>query len=414
MKNFYDVHFHAMNLAHPNLLAFVKRINWPLLLLATPLAPLATLFGARKVKNAQNLLSVMENDVGAFFMMVEYYLKQPGGPAHDGRIWVGEEGFDRIVITPLMMDFGFKNILSDTFYGIPPRKPIASQVEDVFNGIAEYCTHELRSVSENGEIVYSVVERDPDAIPLFEIYPFLGINTRNYKAKEIEKMLVKYFADYRGKYADFKKKLGKFDGDIERMDSNFFAGIKLYPPIGFDPWPADRDERAKVECLYEYCCQMEIPITVHCSDGGFQLDKDAADLTCPDRWVQVFLEERFGTMKLNFAHFGKQSRKKYLFFSQDGWRKRVIQLLSYPNVYTDFSYVGMDDEHYRMLEETYDAHPILANKMLFGSDFMINLLDAESYNSYLNLFCQPDVFKGRPKSALCSANPERFLWRQET
>jgi hypothetical protein len=325
---------------------------------------------------------------------------------------VGDESFDGIVITPLMMDFGLKNIPTDTFYRIPPRKPIVSQVEDVFNGIADYCAHELQAATENGETVYNVVDRDPEAAPLFEIYPFLGINTKNYTSKEMDKMLVKYFSDYRGSYADFKKKLGKFDGDIEHMDSNFFAGIKLYPPIGFDPWPADNDERAKVEQLYEFCCGNEIPVTVHCSDGGFQLVKDAVNLTCPDRWAKVFSEERFKTLKLNFAHFGKQSKKKYLFFSQDGWRKRVIELLSYPNVYTDFSYVGLDDEDYRMLEEACDAHQVLANKLLFGSDFMINLLDVESYNSYLNLFCKPDLFKGRPKTALCTTNPEKFLWRQ--
>jgi hypothetical protein len=409
-KNFYDIHFHAMNLAHPNLLAFTRRINWQLLLLASPLTPLAALFGAHRVKNVLNLLSVMENDAGAFFMMVEYCLRQQGDLVRDGRITIGDESFDRMVITPLMMDFGFKNILSDTFYRIPPRKPIITQVEDVFNGIADYWAHEVQAATQDGNTVYNVVDRDPNVPPLFEIYPFLGINTRNYTLKEIDTMLEKYFGEYHGDHAAFREKLGTFEGDIDDMGSNLFAGIKLYPPIGFDPRPSDNSERAKVERLYEVCCEKRIPVTAHCSDGGFQLDKGGADFTCPDKWAGVLSDKRFESLKLNLAHFGKQNKKRFGVFSQDGWRKRVLELLAYPNVYTDFSYIGVDDAHYRMLEEAFDANPLLATKLLFGSDFMINLLDVESYNSYLSLFSQTERFRTSQKMAFCGTNPEEFLW----
>jgi hypothetical protein len=410
-QNFYDIHFHAMNLAHPNILAFAKRINWRLLLLASPLAPAAALFGFQKFKNVQNLLSVMENDAGAFFMLVEYYLREQG-PVKNGAINIGDESFTSIVITPLLMDFGFKNIPTETFYRIPPRKPIVSQVEDVFSGIADYCAHELREVIADGKTEYKVVDRTSNR--LFEIYPFLGLNTQNYTLAEIEKMLEKYFSDYRARYEDFKAKLGKFEGYIDGMRSNFFAGIKLYPPIGFNPWPAETKERAKVECLYGFCCAKEIPLTVHCSDGGFKLHKKAADFTCPDRWISVLSDQRFGSLKLNLAHFGKQSTKKYFLFSQEGWRSRILELISYPNVFTDFSYIGVDEEHYGMLKEVYEANPALNDKLLFGSDFMINLLDVASYNTYLDLFCTTTSFGVAQKKSLCNTNPEKFLWRQAT
>jgi len=411
-RRFYDVHFHAMNMAHPNILAFIRRINWQVLLLASPLAPIAAVIGGKTIKNVQNLLSIMENDTGSFFMLVEFYLKQKGMVKND-IFTIDGESFDSIVITPLLMDFGYKNILTDTFYKIPPQKPIVSQVEDVFNGIADYCANELIEKIEKGKIKYEVVPRKSKAI--FEIYPFLGINTKNYDLPHIEKMLDKYFGNYQGRYTDFKANLGKFDGYIDEMRSNYFAGIKLYPPIGFDPWPAsDEEEVEKVECLYKFCCDKEIPITAHCSDGGFVLDDNAQEFTSPERWELVLSQQDVKNLKLNFAHFGKQSKKKYLLLAQHEWRDRIAGLIKrYPNVYTDFSYIGIDDKHYRMLGEVYKANLHIADRLLFGSDFMINLLDMESYNSYLELFSGTKSFNAEQKVNLCNVNPERFLWRQE-
>ena len=36
--------------------------------------------------------------------------------------------------------------------------------------------------------------------------------------------------------------MGKFSGDFENREEckNIFAGIKVYPPLGFDPWPEER------------------------------------------------------------------------------------------------------------------------------------------------------------------------------
>ncbi len=409
-RNFYDIHFHAMNLGHPNILAFARRINWQLLLLASPLAPIVAVIGMRKFRNVLNLLSVMENDTGSLFMLIEYYLREKGLILNDV-VTIGGRSFDGIIMTPLLMDFGYKNIPTDTFYKVPPRKPIVAQVEDVFNGIAEYCRNELKKVTVDGAAEYNVVPRESKAV--FEIYPFLGINTKNYDLARIEKMLDKYFENYRGCYPDFKANLGKFEGNIDGMRSNFFAGVKLYPPIGFDPWPESAGERKKVEYLYEFCCAKGIPITVHCSDGGFGLDKNAAVYTCPERWATVLAQKSFETLKLNFAHFGKQNRKRFLFFSKNGWRSKVLELMRYPNVYADFSYIGTGAEHYRMLKQLVEANPHIESKLLFGSDFMINLLDMESYNSYLDIFSTTQSFSASQKFAFCTSNPERFLWRNE-
>lgn len=413
-RKFYDIHCHAMTLAHPNLLAFLRRLDWRLLLLASPLAPLAVIFGQEKLQKALNLLSVMENDIGSQFLLVEHYLKQSGTVRReDGGISLCGRSFGSIVLTPLIMDFGFKNILTDTYYQAPPQKPIVQQVEDLFNGIATYCAHELMEGTDSrGNPVFWIAPRRPGSPAIFEIYPFLGINTANYEQADMEKLLHKYFHDYRGRYQDFRDKLGTFDGNIAAMGSNYFAGIKLYPPIGFDPWPDRTEERKKVEALYSFCVAKDIPVTVHCSDGGFKLHPDAEDFTSPWRWEEVLSQPQYRTLKLNLAHFGTQSRKKYLVMPRHDWRDKIVQLLeSYPSLHTDFSYIAQDDGYYQDLKILCHDHPAIVERIMFGSDFMINLLDAGSYDQYLRAFWETGHFDDEGKKTLSVANAERYLWK---
>lgn len=415
-KMFYDVHFHALNLSHPNILAFVRKLNWQLLALATPLlATPVTLLARESLGRVLNLLTVMENDTGSFFMLVEHYLR--GDPLTRGLLdgdglLVGGERYAGIVLTPLMMDFGFKNICSRTYYRLPPQKPIVSQVEDLFTGIRAYREGELHAESRDDRTTAWIVPRISP--PLFEIYPFLGLNTRNYDLADLKRLLAKYFGAYEGRYADFRKNLGTFQGNIGDLGSHCFAGIKLYPPIGFNPWPAADGrggEREKVEHLYGFCCDHGIPVTVHCSDGGFELAEDPHGLTDPGNWAAVLAQKPFATLKLNFAHFGKQSRRRYLLLSRTAWRQRILALLrEYPRLYTDFSYVGLAEEDYRMLAEHCRTSPWLGERLLFGSDFMISLLSLESYNACLGGFAGTPAFNDAQKGALCHANPERFLW----
>ena len=76
LNYFFDIHCHAMNLSHPNLLAFINRL--PLLALAAmPLfSPFTSFLGLTKINRIVNLLSVMENDIADFFLIMEFYLRK--------------------------------------------------------------------------------------------------------------------------------------------------------------------------------------------------------------------------------------------------------------------------------------------------------------------------------------------------
>jgi hypothetical protein len=404
MKTFYDIHFHAFNLSHPNLLAFISRINWRILLMTTPVsAPVMSIFGwDKKIKN---MLTMLENDIGNYFLVLEYYLRQ-SAQVRDNYLMSGdsqyarEDLYHKIVICPLIMDFGYKNILSNSFYRVPAQKPVAEQTNDLLNGISFYNRHTLRVIESEDKIPRVSYTPADKQQKLFEIYPFLGLNPANYTQNGLVKLLDEYFSDYAGQHATLYDNMGGKHG---------FAGIKLYPPLGFDPWPENKEEKQKTDYLYSYCEKKQIPITTHCSDGGFAVTDKAEEFTNPARWRKVL--ENYPELKINFAHMGKQSKKKFILFSQTTWQKEVLALITqYPNAYADFSCTAFDDKYYRELAGIIKDKPDLRRKILFGSDFMINLLWCDSYNEYLELFLKTGQLAREEKQALCSDNPARFLW----
>lgn len=412
MKNrkFYDIHTHAMNLSHPYLLPFVQRLKIDqLLMLSSVLSilwilgrPITKLVIEKKLNRVKNLLSVMENDIGSFFILIEQYLKD------DESLWTKERGlhiggnyYQKIVLTPLMMDFGYKGVRDpNIYYNKPAKKPIVEQVIDVFNGIRKY--------------------RNTSSDRIFEIYPFLGLNTRNYDMGRIEKMLEKYFGSYTGSQEALFNNMGEFDGDIEYIGSNFFAGIKVYPPLGFDPWPdkeKDREELDKVNYLYRYCCKKGIPITAHGSEGGFVVvpQKQQKIYTSISKWGSVLKAKDFSKLKLNLAHFPVGETFLKIFPKRERLQAVLNLISEYDNVYVDFSNRAVNDRYYdllkRLIDESADELKAkLKNRILFGSDFTINLLTIDSYNKYLDIFSRNTSLTTEEKNGFCCTNPERFLF----
>ena len=93
-----------------------------------------------------------------------------------------------MIITPLIMDFGYKTLASGNyFYNMPPSKPVVQQTIDLFIGIKKYCEWEMYQDEEGHHDL-----RKRESQKLFEIYPFMGINPLNYKPGEFKKLLNKY------------------------------------------------------------------------------------------------------------------------------------------------------------------------------------------------------------------------------
>jgi len=221
------------------------------------------------------------------------------------------------------------------------------------------------------------------------------------------------------------KYLIKLDIDHEDIRSNFFAGIKVYPPLGFDPWPEKFEEDIiKVNLLYQYCCERNIPVTTHCSDAGFVVidKKEDWKISSPSHWKQVL--NVYPDLKLNFAHFGVQLDKYFKGWGE--WQEEIILMLlnsKYKNVYADFSDISYDNNKYRdftnslksVLKKNNKSFSDVENKVLFGTDFMVNLFGIDSYYQYLFEFHNTNSFVNQfnfsDKNKLCEKNPSNFLFR---
>jgi len=442
MLKFYDIHYHLFDLSHPNLIAFLLRDDmitresvkevagkFPFLLNFLPVGTVK--FFSRliteKIKGyisddavkLRNLLALMENAVEYHFLLADYYLRKEGIPEKGDKILA----FDKIVVCPLLMDFGYKNLKnSGCYYDLPPSKPIAGQVADILNAIRFYYNYDIIGHPVKQGQLKLIKTNCKKEDKLFEIYPFLGINTRNYDLLEIKSLIDKYFPGYENdesptdRYHKLYSKLGTINVSLEDLIfkikekkdpeyySYIFAGIKLYPPLGFDPWPEDEpDELDKVKFLYSECVRKKIPLTVHCSDGGFKTTPDAFRYTNPERWIKVLNNSSFKNLKINFAHMGSMAG------GNEKWLWTIMTLIGkYDNVYTDFSFITPKPDNYEKIKKIINDKSL--PRLLFGSDFIINLFRSGSYNEYISSFLTTPYLTNDQKADICSHNPEKFLF----
>jgi len=339
-----------------------------------------------------NVLALMENDLGEQFVQMHRDLTKDQA---DEKLRINDRTYDRLVITPLIMDFGEAGRYPlPVVYRDFARKPVVNQVIDLFTGIKRY---------------YAECEQ-----PLLEIYPFLGINTRNYpldgtgNAAGVKDLLAKYFADYHACPKCLSRTIPTFDGNIAAMGSNFFAGIKLYPPLGFDPLPADPDEARKTDYLFGFCAERHIPITFHCNTGGFQVAdrREARRNADPRRWYDVL--KKYPRLKIDFAHFGGNEIDPD---TGRSWTEEIISFMKeteYPDVYADIAYIGNDPAYYPTLDTLLNENYILKERLLFGTDFSIVLLSTKSYAAYYAAFeTAPNC---RELAKMCNRNAKHFLF----
>lgn len=451
-KVFFDVHMHAFNLSHPSISSFAGRLlrdslrglrtpkRIPLLVLLLALGLLITLTwilflavycvpalrrlirnwitrlfarGKKLLTASANLLVVLENDIGGGFLLMENCLRDPQTPLlrQDG-LHIGGNTYDHIVLTPLMMDFGYKGRRPPGQAGTPrfrydmmAGKPIVEQVVDVFRAVRTYVeTKSDTSIS----VKFPAVQ--PGTRRVFEIYPFLGLNPANYSLEKITALLTKYFHGYTGRRTEFLNSMGTFDGNIDHLGVHNFAGIKVYPPLGFDPWPEGHPEAmAKVEHLYGICSRLGIPITAHGGKGGFVVveAKTLHRIASISKWRSAL--KRFPELKVNLAHFPMAVSER------TRQQEAVALVLEHPNLFVDLSCRASSETYYRRLKALLDGMmrtemDVLEDRILFGSDFPVNLMWVESYNRYLDLFSRTPSLTQAEKHRFCSINPGRFLF----
>lgn len=395
MRHFFDIHCHLMSFDEPDFIMFLKQIggNMSKEAFNSMLSPdyLLDFKNKHLPTKVGNLINVMSHSQSEMAELMEKdlkgnYLEDKDIPYIQDKVFrFANHEFDKYVICPMVMDFTSRQALEDIYYKTHSPKDAFWYAEKMLSTVRAF-------YKENKD-------------SMIEILPFAGITTPSYTLEEVETWLNTYFRRFKTSERYQNKRRPRF------------FGIKLYPPLGFDPIPTDPDEIAKVECVYAYAQKNRIPITTHCDDGGYRVtDVETSHRnTSPEAWVQVL--QKYPDLKLNFAHFGRQYQRTRFLQKQEKWRDAIIDLvLEYKHVYADISFNGVSPDYYEHMVEKLahlkaEERETLTKRLMFGSDFMINLSKVQSYHHYLKIF-EESPLDLQDKLRFTGANCKAYLFEK--
>ncbi|SLN76697.1 Amidohydrolase [Ruegeria meonggei] len=211
------------------------------------------------------------------------------------------------------------------------------------------------------------------------------------------------------------------------IESQGFAGIKLYPPMGFLPLgnakfdePGARKPRAlqelgvtgqeidnELRALYDWCAAEDVPIKTH---GNNSLGADACtgQNASAANWKPVLETPAWSDLRLNIAHFGGFDEERFPTApgcpsQTQAYEWQAAELIAkYDNVYVDLGYWtdvtgsnrDQSQEIIDLLDNLLNQRENLKTRLMYGSDW--TMLGRENQHaSYYN-----DVRKALQASAL--------------
>ncbi len=229
-----------------------------------------------------------------------------------------------------------------------------------------------------------------------------------------------------------------------------FHGIKLYAPNGYSPTDPnlfdDKQKFVNGKSLYSFCIENDIPVMAHCSNAGFStftmdlevwgdiclydseakkpelvhyeqptkiiFDSSIIDggfaeavrerahvLNHPEIWRKVL--EKYSGLKICLAHFGGES---------PAWRTKIAELMNkYSNVYTDLSCMVDKNLLKEIKTEYFDTQDPVIKKIMYGSDFFLNMLNKIEFSDYYKHFVEPGVFSDQQMKNMAHDIPKKFL-----
>jgi hypothetical protein len=424
---FIDAHCHLFNILDvplfESLSGKITQGTINRLLLAFAAGPAVVLGAPQQVLTKyQSFINFFENDIRGNIIWLE---KQLNLAINDNLVkgYLGNP-VTRLVITPLVMDFDTNltagNAESDY-------KRCVHQIERLFVALNAYNS----DITGNGNIK-------------LEIYPFMGfaLDKLNH-ANDCLEVLMSWW-DAHGLSAE-----ERYSGYTQCIPFGKAIGIKLYPPLGFNPCPQDHPE-AYLD-FYNWCIEKDIPLSVHCQKSSFCTTQQqilcADEFTHPRNWERLidtfpYLQQ----LRINFGHFGGEFQIASLVkfgdntspvrLNEDSWSSSIFRLLrKCPHTYADLA--AFNYSQYNCLEQLGlllggyadslpgfgDISQVLRRKLIWGTDVpMIISTDAfiengiPSYAKPLKSFIlsNPDASsQGDYKnivSAVTRVNPSDFLF----
>ena len=351
-KTFFDVHCHLFNLIDVPLWETVHNV----MRMHTLLGLAACINGDEIIDRQRYFIRFFERSSETNLKWFAQQLRQ--ALTEDAELSKYLDRPSNIIITPLVMDF-------DTNIQVLPDMIGDETVESQYNRLHQaisQCSAELSA----------------GPIPV-RVFPFMGFALDKLNGNDSQQVLAgfKRWWQCNGLSADERKQ------PWERVPQKAI-GIKLYPALGFKPYPAPPQQSIYLE-FYHWCVENDIPLTVHCQAVSFNTrDSLGTDRNgSPEYWIQVLKTEGLQNLRLNFAHFGGGENLPQLINEDNVMDPNnkthliIKMLLDYPNTYADLSAFKFSDPKIgeafaRLLTKDLcgelNGSRSLCDKLLWGSD----------------------------------------------
>ena len=216
------------------------------------------------------------------------------------------------------------------------------------------------------------------------------------------------------------------------VESQGFAGVKLYPPLGFRPIgnqpgkvfgqkpgkkATGRELNDELMRLYRWCVEEDVPLKSHGNDS-LAADTCSGANASPEYWGRVLNTPGLSDLRVNVAHFGGfEGAPDDCPAHPVSWEELAARLADKnPGIYADLGYWtevtsinGTPDfttvDKIKGLMQTY---PNLENQILYGSDW--SMIGREpNHNGYLRDVKAAIGMLGVDQTKLMSDNALRYL-----
>lgn len=141
-----------------------------------------------------------------------------------------------------------------------------------------------------------------------------------------------------------------------------FIGFKIYAPVGYSPTDPVLMGEGNTEGVYGFCERHSIPITVHCSNGGFATLSTnlrvRGDIRVKGQVMAAPSNSITFEYKFLSKHAGKAIRERANILNHPQIWKKVLD--RFPNLIINFAHFGgsgqiMDYTYYRIHENKFDV-----------------------------------------------------------
>lgn len=217
--------------------------------------------------------------------------------------------------------------------------------------------------------------------------------------------------------------------------SNGFAGIKLYPPVGFKPTDnapnkiygqkAGRKTNGRtlnhvLMQLYHWCVKNDVPIKTH-GMNSLAASENSGLNADSKYWARVLAKPGLETLRVNWAHFG--GFKAINAACEKSWDAEAAKLArTYPGFYVDVGFwsevTSIGTEHDNTALECFkrllaqdgqEGNYKLADKIMYGSDWSM-IARMYQHNKYAKEVKAALTALNLDLDDVMSRNAQRYLW----